>query len=270
MPGRIIKKSIDAIFSPVRRSKALLKHLVNHTLREELEQMSDTGELFPMDHIHRTIRLAKKLANQDFVILDIGGGIGASLKLFTENFPGKRILVFEPVAENFRTIQKRFPSSSNIEFVNCAAGNENTEKQINLAGRITSSSLLALSSDPGSRVFNESNLGKQGTETIKMVRLDDFLEDRSMRIGIMKIDVQGYELNVLKGARTTLNRTDLVVLEANNHDGYKGSAKYYETDQFLRERGFTLYDIIPSIVDNGKLKEWDMIFMNNSSKCISG
>ncbi len=268
MPGSIFKKSIDAIFLPVRRNKTLLKHVVNHSLRDELEQMSDSGELFPMNHIHRTIRLAKRLANQDFIILDIGGGIGASLKLFNENFPEKRILVFEPVTGNFRAIRERFPVSSNIEFVNYAAGNENTEKKINLAGRITSSSLLPLSADPGSPVFNEGNLGQQGTEIIKMVRLDDFLEDRSMRIGIMKIDVQGYELNVLKGARTTLNRTDLVVLEANNHDGYKGSAKYYEIDQFLREKGFTLYDIIPSIVDNGKLKEWDMIFMNNSARCI--
>jgi hypothetical protein len=105
-------------------------------------------------------------------------------------------------------------------------------------------------------------------ENIKMVRLDDFLEGRKVRIGIMKIDVQGYELNVLRGARTTLSRTDIVVLEANNHEGYRGSAKYWEVDLFLREKGFTLYDIIPSIVDGGRLKEWDMIYMNNTSKCI--
>jgi FkbM family methyltransferase len=268
MPGKIFKKSIDAIFIPVRRSKTLLKHIVNHTLRKELEQMSDNGELFPMNHIHRTIRLAKKLANQDFIILDIGGGIGASLKLFSENFPENKIIVFEPVTENFKAIRQRFPAAKKIEFIKYAAGNENTEKEINIAARITSSSLLQLTSDPGSGVFNETNLGQQGVETIRIVRLDDFLEDRSVRIGIMKIDVQGYELNVLKGARTALNRTDLVVLEANNHDGYKGSAKYYEVDQFLRERGFTLYDILPSIVDNGKLKEWDMIYMNNSARCI--
>ncbi len=100
-----------------------------------------------------------------------------------------------------------------------------------------------------------------------MVRLDDFLAKNQDEIGIMKIDVQGYEMDVLKGAETTLKRTDIIVLEANNHEGYTGSAKYYDIDKYLRERNYTLYDILPSIVDNGKLKEWDMIYMNNSARC---
>jgi FkbM family methyltransferase len=260
-------KITDFIFIPVKRSKALLKHIVNHTLRKEIEEMSDKGELFPLNHIHRSVRLAKKLVNRTFAILDIGGGIGASLKLFTENFPDHKIMVFEPVTENFRAIKERFPSSTNIEFIKCAAGNENTEKQINIASRTTSSSLLPLSADQDSKVFNESNLGKTGVETITIVRLDDFLAKEQDEIGIMKIDVQGYEMDVLKGAETTLKRTAIVVLEANNHEGYKGSAKYYDIDRYLRERNFTLYDILPSIVDNGKLKEWDMIYMNNSARC---
>lgn len=265
--SRFANKLIDFLFIPVRRSNPVLKHLINHTLRKEIEEMSGKGELFPLNHIHRSIGLAKKLINQKFTILDIGGGIGASLKLYTENFPGHKIIVFEPVSENLRAIKERFPSSTNIEFINCAAGNENTEKQINIASRITSSSLLPLSADPGSKVFNESNLGKTGVETITMVRLDDFLAKNQDEIGIMKIDVQGYEMDVLKGAEVTLKRTDIIVLEANNHEGYIGSAKYYDIDKYLRERNYTLYDILPSIVDNGKLKEWDMIYMNNSARC---
>ena len=74
---------------------------------------------------------------------------------------------------------------------------------------------------------------------------------------------------MLKGAETTLKRTDIVVLEANNHGGYAGSAKYFDIDNYMRGHNFTLYDILPSIVDNGKLKEWDMIYMNNSAKCVS-
>jgi len=264
----IIAKITDIFFIPVRRNKTLLKHLLNHTLKKEIEEMSDKGELFPLNHIHRAIKLAKNLLNKESIILDIGGGIGASLKLFTENFPDRKIMVFEPVTENFKAIKERFPSFTNIEFIKHAVGNENIEKQINIAGRPTSSSLLPLSADPVSDVFNESNLGKTGIETITMVKLDDFLAKNQDEIGIMKIDVQGYELDVLKGAETTLKRTDIVVLEANNHEGYIGSAKYYDIDRYLRERNFTLYDILPSIVDNGKLKEWDMIYMNNSARCV--
>jgi FkbM family methyltransferase len=264
----ISKKSIDLLLLPVRKSKTLLEYILNHTLRKEIEAMSDNGILFPLNHIQQSIKLSRKLLNRNFIILDIGGGIGASLNLFINQLPDKKIIVFEPVTESYKTIKERFPDSKNIEFIKAAVGNENTEKEINITGRITSSSLLPLVADPGSEVFNEKNLGQVRVEIIRIVRLDDFLAKNKDEIGIMKIDVQGFEMDVLKGAETTLGRTDIIVLEANNHDGYKGSAKYFDIDNYLRNHNFTLFNIFPSIVDDGKLKEWDVIYMNNSAKCV--
>ena len=53
-----------------------------------------------------------------------------------------------------------------------------------------------------------------------------------------------------------------MLLEAGNHNVYVGSPGYYEIDDYLREHDFTLYDIIPSPLDNGQLKEWDVIYIN--------
>lgn len=265
----ITKKIIDFLFLPVRKSKNLLSHVVNHTLHKEIEEMSDSGNLFPMNHIHQGLRLSSKLINRNFIIVDIGGGIGASLKLFTEYYPDKKIIAFEPVSENFAAIRLRFPGNDKIELVKSAVGNENTNREIHIAGRITSSSILPLAADPGSKVFNKANLGQVRTETIEIVRLDDFMANDSREIGIMKIDVQGFEMEVLMGAEKTLARTSIIILEANNHEGYTGSARYYDIDSFLREHGFTLYNLFPSIVDDGRLKEWDMIYLNNSAKCVS-
>lgn len=264
-----VKILIDIFFLPLKKSKTFLSYLFDHTLLNELEERSEKGELFPLHHIQRSIRLAKKLKDQRFIILDIGGGVGASAKLFNKAFPENRILIFEPVADNFDAIKKRYSSFSNIEITKCAVGNENSKKQINIANRITSSSLLPLAADSNSKVFNENILGQRRVENIEMVRLDDFLTKESEKIGIMKIDVQGFEMDVLKGAELTLKITDIVVLEANNHDGYVGSSKYYDIDNYLREHNYTLYDILPSIVDNCKLKEWDVIYLNNSAQCVS-
>ena len=264
-----LKKLIDLFFIPLKKNKTCLTYIFDHTLHNEMEERSKKGELFSHHHIHRSISLAKKLRNQKFLILDIGGGVGATGKLFNQFFPENKILIFEPVNDNFNEIKSRFLSVPNIETVKYAAGNENSKRPINIASRITSSSLLPLASDPGSAVFNTNNLGQTRVETIEIVRLDDFLSKDQNEIGIMKIDVQGFELDVLKGAETTLKRTDIVVLEANNHGGYAGSAKYFDIDNYMRGHNFTLYDILPSIVDNGKLKEWDMIYMNNSAKCVS-
>jgi FkbM family methyltransferase len=264
-----IKKLIDLSFVPLKKNKTFLSYLFDHTLREEMEEKSEKGELFPHHHIYRSIRLAKKLLYQDFIILDIGGGIGATAKLFNQFFPENKIIVFEPISANFNAIKLKFSPISNIEIINYAAGNENSVRKINIANRITSSSILPLAADLNSAVFNEKNLGQARDESIEIVRLDDFMLNYHTEIGIMKIDVQGFELDVLKGAETTLKRTDVIVLEANNHEGYVGSPKYYEIDNFLREHGFTLYDILPSIVDNGKLKEWDLIYLNNMAQCVS-
>jgi FkbM family methyltransferase len=264
-----IKKLIDLSFAPLKKNKTFLSYLFDHTLRNEMEERSEKGELFPHHHIYRSIRLAKKLLNQKFIILDIGGGIGATAKLFNQFFPENKIIVFEPINDNFDAIKIRFSATTNIEIIKCAAGNENSVKKINIANRITSSSILPLAADLNSTVFNDKNLGQVRDECIEIVRLDDFMLNDHNEIGILKIDVQGFELDVLKGAEVTLKRTDVIVLEANNHDGYVGSPKYYDIDDFLREHNFTLYDILPSIVDNGKLKEWDLIYLNNLAQCVS-
>lgn len=264
-----VKKLVDIFFIPLKKNDAVLTYLLDHTLLKEMEERLEKGELFPLHHIHRCIRLAKKLQNQEFLILDIGGGIGVTADLFNQYFPGKRIIVFEPINDNFNTIKSRFDSFPNIDVIKCALGDEHSIKQINIANRKTSSSILPLSADPDSKFFNEDSLGQSGIESIEVLRLDDFLSADRSQIGIMKVDVQGYELDVLKGAEITLKRTDVLVLEVNNHNVYVGSPKYYEIDNYLRENNFTLYDILPSVVDNCKLKEWDVIYLNNNAVCVS-
>ena len=84
------------------------------------------------------------------------------------------------------------------------------------------------------------------------------------KVGILKLDVQGFELEVLIGGSNTLKNTSIIVLEMNNHDGYLGSPKYYEIDEYLRNNGFVLYDIFPSQKNFGQLTEWDTIYINKS------
>lgn len=264
---KYIKFIINLLFLPLVKIKPLFSYLLNNPFKKELESRLEKGELFPMHHIHRSIRLAKKLPAQDFIILDIGGGIGASLRLYLKYFPSNRIILFEPVAESFKTIESRFGELKNVTLCNLAVGNENSKQEINIANRVTSSSILPLSAETESVFYDEKTLGLIRNETIEIVRLDDFLASEKASIGIMKLDVQGFEMNVLRGAEITLKRTSIVLLEAGNHDVYVGSPKYFEIDEYLRALGFILYDIIPSVLDNGQLKEWDVIYISSSALC---
>ena len=78
----------------------------------------------------------------------------------------------------------------------------------------------------------------------------------------MKIDVQGYEIEVLLGASDHLQNVDLIVVEVSNHDGYESAPKYYEVDRVIRENGFVISDLFPNSKEKNQLLEWDIIYIN--------
>ena len=75
--------------------------------------------------------------------------------------------------------------------------------------------------------------------------------------------VNTHAMEVLKGANSSIERIIIIVLEMNNHNYYPGAPKYFEIDEYLRNKNFTIFDIFPSTKDMGRLKEWDSIYLNN-------
>lgn len=74
-------------------------------------------------------------------------------------------------------------------------------------------------------------------EMVEMVRLDDILENKE-KYNFLTIDVQGYELEVLKGSRETLKNVDYILTEVNRDDLYENCAKVKELDTFLQQFAF--------------------------------
>ena len=193
------------------------------------------------------------------IIFDVGGGIGATSKLFSKALPKSEIHVFEPIKNNLAKIQAFCSSCKNITYHNIALGNDNLEQEINVTNNVTSSSLLDIEENIDSQFFADS-LNKKDSEKIQVRRLDDL--SLAKNINILKIDTQGFELEVLKGAVNNLQNINIVVLELANHQFYKGAPQYHEIDQFFRENNFELYDMIPGIMRERKLYEWDSIYVN--------
>jgi len=78
-------------------------------------------------------------------------------------------------------------------------------------------------------------------ETIKLVRLDDFIEDNSInlnRYNFLNIDVQGVELNVIKSFGEYIGRLDYIYVEVNEDEVYVGCSLLPDIDQYLSEYGF--------------------------------
>jgi FkbM family methyltransferase len=216
-------------------------------------------------HIEKAIEYSNyfKLNEKD-LILDIGAANGATALLFRKAFPESVIYSFEPLPEMFELLTNAVSGFANIISINKGLGSAMGELNINLSQRITSSSFFEIEKNISNEFFSE-NVKSVGSAKVIVSTLDSEIP-LDKNVNILKMDVQGFELEVLKGGIKTLDRTAIVLVEMQNHDLYKGAPKYYDIDKFLVSAGFELYDIIPSIRQDKKLYEWDSIYINR--KCI--
>jgi FkbM family methyltransferase len=247
----------------MKNNKAVSSLFFNK-IRPELVQMAEdypsvinNGYL----HLEKTIELVHffglDLSNS---IVDVGGADGNTAIIFSKAFDKAKIYVFEPIKSTYSILLENLKGNSNIIPVNRGLGSVQGRLKIYLADRATSSSLFQIE-DQITDPFFARNLLAKGMEEVEISTLDNELPF-DQHVNVIKIDVQGYELEVLRGGIHTLKRTDIVLLEMQNHKLYKDAPEYYDLDIFLRENGFSLYNIIPSIRQSKKLYEWDSIYVN--------
>jgi FkbM family methyltransferase len=271
-PAGIIKKSMGLFTKAVKLairffgriimlSKDSTQYLLEEVFRKQLIDFVDHKYYHEYSHIHKSIQIAKTINTEEKgVILDIGGSVGTTAVLYAAAFPSDRIYVFEPIRSSFEKLQQNTRKYSNISVVNKAIGNETGKKTIQLANRISSSSLFNLKGSGHEEGFGNS-ISYAGTEDIEITTLNKYLTP-GISIRIMKIDVQGYEIEVLLGASDHLQNVDLIVVEVSNHDGYESAPKYYEVDRVIRENGFVISDLFPNSKEKNQLLEWDIIYIN--------
>jgi hypothetical protein len=103
-----------------------------------------------------------------------------------------------------------------------------------------------------------------GSEVVPVIRLDQaaasFLSEAQNIF--LKVDVQGFELEVLAGAEEILPRIVGAQLELSLVPLYQGQALYPELMRFMEGQGFEVWGIIPGLVDNssGRLVQTDVVF----------
>jgi FkbM family methyltransferase len=153
----------------------------------------------------------------DGAVLDVGGNIGMAAVWFRAILPGRPIHCFEPLVENARLIALNCPEAVVHPVAVGAAGGE-------LVLDVDEDAVMA-SSVPWMPVAEQRR--------VEMVCLDDHIRAHGIeRIAVLKIDAEGMELDVLRGAQETLLRTDQVVLETHGID------RHAATISALTEAGF--------------------------------
>jgi len=201
----------------------------------------------------------------DFV-LDVGANAGQYGQLLRRCGYRGRIVSFEPLAAAHGKLSVCASADGNwIVAERAAIGAAPKRTTINVAGNSSSSSLLRMNVRHSEA---EPRSAFVGTEEVDIITLDDCIARyvAANRGGLLKVDTQGYEMEVLRGAERTLrDQIDLVQIELCLVELYDGQPAMLDVCNFLKGRGFTLRYIVPGFKDpsTGRLLQFDGIFCRN-------
>ena len=140
---------------------------------------------------------------------------------------------------------------------------------IALLGRERSEAVPFHTLGSGSSVFEELTDLQKGLITLPMVRLDDVPEVAALpKPLLIKLDVQGYELEVLKGAEQVLANADVVLMEVSLLPFNKRAPLIAEVIAYMHERGYVAYDICSQKrrASDRALFQMDVIFAREDSR----
>lgn len=191
-------------------------------------------------------------------VLDVGGHHGQFTLFALERFESARIVTFEPQSDGVELIRTVTAKESRVTIENFALGATPGTAQLNISRRSDSSSLL-----PIGRGQTEAFPGTEAerTETIAVETLDNLLPGEIERPALLKIDVQGFELDVLRGATRTLSEIDNIFVECSFIELYEGQPLIGEIIAFLAEREFELAGVFGTSYDaRGRCLQTDCLF----------
>lgn len=208
----------------------------------------------------RRMRLMDSLAID--LVLDVGANAGQYAQGLREAGFAGRIVSFEPLSEAFANLERHAVPDRSWEVHHRALGDEDGTAPINVAGNSWSSSLLPM----GSRhLASAPESAYVDIEEVALSRLDS-LWDEVVRPGErvwLKLDVQGFEGRVLRGAEGCQRSLAAVQLEMSLVPLYEGEDTWRELVDYLEEAGFELGGLEPGFSDpiSGRLLQFDGIFI---------
>lgn len=185
--------------------------------------------------------LVKYLKKKPINYIDIGASSGEFAKNVKKYFGFKKALLIEPIPCNVDILKNAF---NNVLVCQCAVSDKAEKKMFNWYKFHYSSSLLnTLEGANSSGRKNKKFLCKKIPVQVKT--LDSILKSYRFqeKIDLLKIDVQGSELDVLRGAKNCLEKAQFIFLEVSFKKIYKKACLFYEIDSFLKKKSFMLVSL---------------------------
>jgi len=222
--------------------------LVNELLRAKSRMSVPKGSFWSIlrrpSGIEDMIRFYRFVKSTDKIILiDVGANTGYWAETFLKFFPFTEVYAFEPTSRCFQELQQRFAGNSKVRLYHLGLSNHVGVMEINLTQDPACSSFHKYRGEVKTRYREAVKI--IGSEKVHVNMLDkmDIDLDGTEQVKIVKIDVQGHEIEVLEGMTRSLNQVDILLLETSFIREYNGVLPSFSVAvETLRRVG--LYPII--------------------------
>ena len=241
----------------------IISNIVPESFKMDLKRK--LGICNPKDTLYRL----KNLGINPELVVDAGAYHGLWTKAYSTFFPDAKWLLVEP-QKQFNTIIKNNLNSLSIEFVLSNYLLYHTD-DVELDFFVVKSTDIKT----GSSIYKENrpqgDLDLASTK-VKAKTLDFLCEEHQLlnKKTFLKLDLQGAEMDCLKGSSRLLESTIAILLETNILDYNIGSPIYNDVDNYLHSLGFRLFDIAEiHRLQDGRLNQLDFIYLPSTSNLFN-
>jgi len=217
----LLKKVTDSILTPFGleiRRKLNLENTIRISMQGALTHLKEIG-FYPK------------------TVIDVGVANG-TMSLY-ETFPLSKHILIEPLQEfkpNLEELIKRFPNS---EYIIAAATQKSGNITINVHPDLVGSSLY---------LENEDSDVNGVPRVVPAITIDEVCRERKTQGPyLIKVDVQGAELDALQGALSILEDTEYIILETVLFQVFLNGSQCYDIIKFMKEQGFVVYEIFDPV-----------------------
>jgi FkbM family methyltransferase len=203
------------------------------------------------------IREAVRNGLNPATVIDVGAASGTP-ELY-EAFPDAHLILVEPLEEFAPALQKVAAGLKRVEVFMGVAASQSGSLTINVHSDLVGSSIYR----------EEEDSDVNGIpRTVSSTTLDQLCKEKKAEGPyLIKVDTQGAELEVLKGADTILPETVFVILETSFFNIFKGGPQFFDCVSYMKDKGFVVYDLFDMRYRplDGALVQVDLAFVPEKS-----
>jgi len=201
-------------------------------------------------------------------IYDVGANRGQSVNEYCLLFPTSEIHAFEPNKDlnpYLDSVRESYPNNL-IKILNIGLGDKAEERPFNIYADDGVSSFLR--AEAFLKDLNSLSWQFKSDNSVRLVTLDQYVADQSRFPDIFKIDVQGFDLSVLRGGVKLLRsgRVSIIGIEVLFARNYEGQDYFWDIANFLFENGYHFFDF-PRLVNTtrGNMYFGDATFLSSQA-----